>query len=373
MKKIINIAASVALLLGVATAAQAQEVDYTAGHNFIGVQAGGQVTLTHYDIADLITPQFGVQFGRYFNDKVGVRLHGMGYQNKGGFKADRFYLTADRAYKFNALTGDLDMLLNMTNIINPNRTSRAFDWVLLAGFGVNYTWDREEYNSAIADMKAYQYDCTDQYRHNRTGFNGRLGTQFNYNFCDAWALGLELQANYKDDVYNLKINDKCDWQVAALLGLTYKFGYKKTAKPEPAPVVEQPRPTPPPAPKPAVRPEPAPKPAPAPVVEKQEPLKETIFFKIRESDADQETILNKVVAWCNKYPNKGITVSGYADKGTGNASINKMYAEKRATKVADAIKAKGVAADRITVQSFGDTVQPFAENDLNRCTIIVGE
>ena len=53
--------------------------------------------------------------------------------------------------------------------------------------------------------------------------------------------------------------------------------------------------------------------------------------------------------------------------------MNKNYAELRAVKVADAIKAKGISADRITVMSFGDTVQPFANNDDNRCVIVVGE
>ncbi|MDO4196677.1 MAG: OmpA family protein, partial [Prevotellaceae bacterium] len=116
-----------------------------------------------------------------------------------------------------------------------------------------------------------------------------------------------------------------------------------------------------------------PKPEPAPVVKKDEPLKETFFYQIRMSDVNDDAKVAKIVEWCNEYPNKTIVVSGYADKGTGNARVNKKYAEQRAFKVADAIKAKGVSADRIMVESYGDTVQPFAENDQNRCTIVVGE
>ena len=57
MKKLMIIAASAALLLGVPAGAQAQEeVDYSAGHNFITVQGGAQATLTHYKFMDLVTP-----------------------------------------------------------------------------------------------------------------------------------------------------------------------------------------------------------------------------------------------------------------------------------------------------------------------------
>jgi hypothetical protein len=80
MKKFLNIAAAVALLFGVSTAAIAQDnvSEEYYPHNFISLQGGAQVTLTHYDIMDLVTPQFGVSFGRYFNSKVGARLHFQG-------------------------------------------------------------------------------------------------------------------------------------------------------------------------------------------------------------------------------------------------------------------------------------------------------
>ena len=42
-------------------------------------------------------------------------------------------------------------------------------------------------------------------------------------------------------------------------------------------------------------------------------------------------------------------------------------------KIAKILQEKGVAASRMTVESFGDTVQPFPENDKNRCVIVVGE
>lgn len=375
MKRIINIVASVVLLFGVSTVAQAQEVDYTQGYNYVEVQGGAQATLTHFNFSDLITPQYAVSFGRYFNDKVGARLHVQGYQINSGFKADRYpFIYFDRKYKFNDITTDLDLLLNLSNIINPNRDNHTWNWYGVLGFGVNYTWGTDEFNKIINT-----YECTDKFYNGpvqcadkHASFNGRLGTGVEVNVSKNFAISLEADANYKNDQFNYKFNDKCDWQIAAFVGVKYKFGVKtkKVVAPEPIvePIVEEPAPAPAPAPVVVEK-----KPEPAPVVKKEEPLKETIFYAIRSSETDVEAIIKKVVDWCNEYPAKQVSVQGYADKGTGNAKLNVGYAKARAQKVADAIIAAGVAKSRVQVESFGDTVQPFAENDKNRCVIIIGE
>ena len=376
MKKFLNIVTAVALLFGVSTAALAQDnvSDEYYPHNFISLQGGAQVTLTHYDLMDLVTPQFGLSFGRYFNPKVGARLHFQGYDIKGGFQQERFPgLAADADYTFKAITGDLDLLMNMTNILNPNRMSQKFNWILLAGFGVNYGWDFDEYKGIVNSMKRGNnfYVGPDQCGTKHSSYNGRLGTQFEYNFSRNLGVNLELDANYKNDCYNLKANFDPDWQITAMLGLTFKFGMKKKAAPvvlppPPPPVVEEKKP------EPVVEKKPEPKPEPKQVV-KEEPLKETFFYTIRESDPDPEVVLNKIVAWCKKYPTKGISIKGYADKGTGNPKINVGYAKARAEKVAKALEERGISRSRMDVSSYGDTVQPFAENDRNRCVIVVGE
>lgn len=160
MKKIISLAASVAFLLGMSTVANAQEtkvVDPEGGHYFIGIKGGAQATLTHYNFTDLVTPQYGIYFGKYFNQYLGVRLDVTGYQNKGGFKASRYdFIPNDYAYKFNAGTADIDLLFNMTNIINPKRVNRSWNWNLLAGFGMNYTWERDEFNAYVSSLKYYE-------------------------------------------------------------------------------------------------------------------------------------------------------------------------------------------------------------------------
>lgn len=372
MNKITKIVMMSVMTLGLSTASFAQEeIDYSAGYNFISVQGGAQATLTHFKFTDLVTPQFAVSAGRYFNDKVGFRLHVQGWKINSGFKADRYaFLAADQKYKFNDVTGDLDLLLNLSNIISPNRMNHTFNWFFVAGFGVNYTWGTDEFNKITNMSNAGNYYVGQTLTSDKApSFNGRFGTGVEINVAKNLSISFEADANYKNDKFNYKFNDHVDWQIAAFLGLNFKFGVKtkKAPEPEPAPYVA---PESKPEPKVEVKPEPKPQPV---VVKQDKPLSETIYFKIRESDVNDDAVITKIANWCNEYPSKSITVSGYADKGTGTAEINKKYAEQRAFKVADAIKAKGVSADRINIQSFGDTIQPFADNDSNRCVIVIGE
>ena len=75
----------------------------------------------------------------------------------------------------------------------------------------------------------------------------------------------------------------------------------------------------------------------------------------------------------NKYPNAKVTVTGYADKGTGNNVINDRVAAKRAQIVVNTLVKKGIAASRISSESKGSRVQPYAENNKNRVTICIAE
>lgn len=364
MNKITKYAAAALLLCGVSTAVSAQDSkEEFKPYWFAGVQAGAQTTFTNYSSLKMVTPQFAIQAGRWMAPEFGARLHVMGYQQKGGIAQGQYGLD-EQTYKFKACTADIDFLFNMSNIINPNRPCKAFDWVLLAGFGANYGWDFDEFKTLTYgnDFQGSHPDYHEQVCGTKhSTFNGRLGTQFNYNVCEKFTVGLELQANYKNDLYNLKVNDRSDWQVVALLGATYNFGCKKKEKP--VSVVE-------------------------PVyetrvdtvwyddisyktVETPAEIRRDIHYTIRKSDPISEKMVSEIADFVKSHKDVKVSVTGYADKGTGNPRINMGYSKQRAEGVTEALINAGVPADIITTDWKGDTVQPFEENDDNRVAITV--
>ena len=67
-------------------------------------------------------------------------------------------------------------------------------------------------------------------------------------------------------------------------------------------------------------------------------------------------------------------VTGYADAGTGNNKINDRLAAGRADAVVKSLKSDyGIAESRISYDSKGSRVQPFADNDMNRVSICIAE
>ena len=109
---------------------------------------------------------------------------------------------------------------------------------------------------------------------------------------------------------------------------------------------------------------------------KEVKLHKEVFYKIRESDNVENSanyVLREVAEFMKKYEDATILLTGYADRGTGNPKLNVMYAMNRATKFKnDLVSRYGINPGRIKADSKGDTVQPFAENDKNRCVIVDG-
>ena len=109
------------------------------------------------------------------------------------------------------------------------------------------------------------------------------------------------------------------------------------------------------------------------------PCIQNVFFLINRYDIRPEEMekVEECVAYLNKYPEAKIDITGYADKNTGNATINLRLSKQRVNAVYDALIQRGIAADRINKDYKGDTVQPFGNDEANyrknRCTICVAE
>ena len=85
----------------------------------------------------------------------------------------------------------------------------------------------------------------------------------------------------------------------------------------------------------------------------------------------EEQKIDELVQYMNENKDSKVVISGYADVKTGNENINLRISEKRAKATAEALKAKGIAEDRIQIEYKGDTEQPFEVNEQNRVAICV--
>ncbi|MBQ8096046.1 MAG: outer membrane beta-barrel protein [Prevotella sp.] len=340
-------------MLGTLATAQAQAQEWNS-YWYVEAQGGLQLTSTNAPMDKLMTPTAAFSVGRYFTPVVGARLHVGAAQPKSGF-AD-----LDKYYKWKSLTPDLDLMVNLSNLFGKNQ-SRMLNLILLGGVGLNYAWDNDELAALGVDPQRVPLKWNDH----RLSHNLRAGLRLETNQSKPLGLSLEVNANSLSDRFNSKTNDADDWQFQAMLGLSWRFGYKgKKHTPVtrevwdtiyedvPEEIVEYVK---------------IPKDGTAQML-----LHKEVFYNIRVSDNAAPNVVQKEIAdFFNQYEKVTVKIVGYADKGTGNAKLNEMYARKRAeTFKKDLVEKYNIPAEVIETDSKGDTVQPFPENDKNRCVII---
>lgn len=384
MKKFKKTFMAVALLSMSAATAFAQATYTDANNNeyqfkkhaFLNLQGGAQYTLGEAKFDKLLSPNVQLGLGYQFSPVFALRLQANGWQSKGGWNGYELARTGNpytADYKFNYVAPGLDLMFNLSNLFcgwNPNR---VFNVTAFLGGGANIAWKNDEVNGIAKTLKNLDnYLLQNLWDGTKVQPFGRGGVELAFRLSDAVSFLVEGNANILSDKYNSKKADNPDWYFNALAGFRINLGktYKKVEAPapEPAPVQEYVEPTPAPTPAPEVKEE---------VVEKKvEPFRRDVFFlinsaKIRNSEAGK---IQEMVDFLNANPGKKVSVTGYADAGTGNNRINDRLARLRAQIVVKTLKEKyNIPADRIISDSKGSRVQPFAENSQNRVTICIAE
>ena len=374
------LATAVLASLGMNAMAQATYTDKDGNeyqfkkHAFLDIQGGAQYTLGEAKFGDLISPNVQLGLGYQFSPVFGMRLQANGWQSKGGwsgFRANPGETPYNATYKFKYMAPGVDFMFNLSNLFcgwNPNRVLYVTAFL---GGGANIAWDNDEVNELAAIMKKTSaYNLEYLWDGTKVRPYGRAGLELAFKVSKSVSLMLEGNANITSDKYNSKKAGNPDWYFNALAGLRINLGksYTKKAKP-----VEEPAPAP--APKQEyVAPKPEPKPA--PVEKKVEEIRRDIFFTINSYKIApaEEAKIREVVDFLGKNPEAKVVVTGYADKGTGNDRINDRIAAKRAAAVVWMLEKRyGIPAERITEDSKGARVQPFAENNMNRVSIMIAK
>ena len=372
------------LILSAATLS-AQPKEHTENvfkpHWYIQAQGGAQYTLGEVDFGDLVSPNVQLNVGWQFDKVVGARLSFNGWQSKGGSEFPTY--DAKYSWKWNYVSPGIDFTFNLSNLFAGYNPKRVCSVGAFVGAGANIAWKNDEANDLNPQMAATVFnDPQHQMLENlwdgtKTRAYGRLGLNVDFRLCDAVSLGLEVQANAINDKYNSKKANNWDWYFNALAGVRVNLGKTHTTKtvtcPEPpAKVIERV------VEKCNCKHEPAPAPvvAPAPAPVEKESIRRDVFFTINSTKVvEAESVKVKEIAeFLQRHPESKVTVTGVADKGTGTNAINERLASQRANVVSKTLQEQyGIDASRIKVESNGDRIQPFAQNDLNRVTICVAE
>lgn len=380
MKK--TILAALLMMVGMTISAQPKEKveNVFEPHWYIQAQGGAQYTLGEIDFSDLISPNVQLSIGYQFDKVVGARLSANAWQSKAG---SNIY-GKEFKWKWNYVAPGIDFTFNLSNLFagyNPNRVVSVSAFL---GAGANIAWKNDEAKDASAAMvaafpgdfnnKFYGQNLEYLWDGTKTRFFGRGGVNVDFRISDAVSLGIEANANCVSDRYNSKRANNADWYFNALAGLKINLGKTHSTKTVPAHCCPEPKVVEKIVEKIVEKPVPAP--APAPAVQKVEPIRRDVFFTINSSkvSAAEANKIKEIAEYLQKNTNAKVTVTGVADKGTGNSTINEKLATQRANVVAEALKSQyNISADRIKVESNGDRVQPFAQNDKNRVTICVAE
>lgn len=324
-------------------------------HWYLRADVGAGYTVGEAKKTDLFSPAAAINVGYQFAPSWSARLSLGGWEGRGGVVSP-----AIAPYKFNYLQGNVDALIHLSNLIGGFKYDRAWNWYALAGVGAMYGFNNAR-AVELGKSTAMHYLWNDHI----VLPVGRVGAGVDVFFNDYIGLNLEVNTNITSDRFNSKRAYNVDWQFNALAGIIVRLGkgYTKnqeiiytTIKEEPKPVVKE-------EPKPVVEAKPV-------VIE---PMTQNVFFDINESVVrdDQVAKIDELVAYMNKYPEAKVSITGFADKATGNARVNARLGEERSQAVAEALKARGIAADRITTEGKGDTEQPFSVNEENRVAVCV--
>ena len=365
----------------VASAQEAKTVNVFNPHWYGQVQIGGQYTLGEIGFGKLLSPNVQIGAGYNFNKVVGARLSLNAWQSKAGWNVAG--MDQQQKWKWNYVAPMVDATFNLTNLFCEFNPNRLVEVGVFGGIGANIAWGNEEAataNKAIAghfatlsgDYKPLPYLWKDANGEgSKARFVARVGANVDFRLSDKVKLGLEVSANTLSDKYNSKRAGNPDWYFNALVGAKIALGKTYTTKTIPAPkpvekiierVIE----------KQIV-------PAPAPVETKKEVAAEEfrrdIFFTIGNSviAKSQASKITEIVNYMKENPDAKITLTGYADKGTGSDAINDKVAARRAQTVYNALAAKGVAKSRMIKKSAGSRVQPYSENGMNRVTICIAK
>ncbi len=395
MKKLLVIVAS---LLTLVSTAKAQDTFYPAW--YWGIKAGASYTsgeATKW--TDNVTgPTIGINAGYQFFPCFSVRGELSGYQASGTALAN----ASEKTYKYNYAQLTADAVLDICNIFKF-KAARVVNPYIFLGIGGNLRFNNKECPVEMLPVENYYWTKP------TLSFMGRFGGGIDFRVSPSVVIALEFQENILTDKFNSKVGNalgplECDQNLSLLAGVKFTFGAAKAARAAEAAAAEAAAAA---AAKAAAEKAAAEKAA-REAAEKaaaekaaREAAEKAAAEKAAKEAAERQARLDALAgalddearsiyfligksvirkseaAKIDKIANAirnldcNVVVKGYADKPTGYPSLNLKLSQKRVEAVKAALEKKGIEAERISTEYFGDTQQVSEIPAKNRVAISI--
>lgn len=353
-----------------------EETEYVfQPHWYIQGQVGGQETLGETVFGRLASFNAQIGGGYQFTPVFGARVIVNGMTSKASMTLNDLR----KDWKWNYIAPTANLTVDLTNLIGGFNPDRLVSAGIFGGVGANIAWNNDRAADANVALRNYAYPKDSKvdplrllWKGTKTRFLGQFGAFCDFNVTNNLKIGIELQANVLPDGYNSKKAGNADWYFNGLVGVKYAFGKTYHKETKALPVVKET--------------EVIEKIVEVPVVkevikevikEVPAPMTRDVFFKISNTKISKDEMYKvaEVARYMKLNPSTKVTVTGYADKGTGSQAINlRLSAQRAETVVKTLINEYGIAADRIITKSMGEAMdQPYSTPAMNRVAICVVE
>lgn len=324
-------------------------------HWYLKLQAGGGADVGEAKFSQLLTPSLQLGLGYQLTEYFGLR------GDVSGLWARNRYAYPEAEYKWSFVQPTVNAVVNLTSLFLgslPEGRTHAYAFL---GAGAAYSWGNGD---AVRASRRYGVNFEKLWDGSRWHAVVRGGLGIDYAVSDRVAIGAEVNANMLPDHFNSKRgrSDNKDWHFNALVGLKFTLGRSYARK---APVrLETPAPV-----RAATTTTPDTVFVDVPIDKVS--FNVNIFFIINRSDirANQMQKLSRLIAYLDKHPKAFVRLSGYADRDTGNPTINMRLSRERAAAVSQYLQDAGIQEWRIRRFAKGDRVQPFDKPENNRVCI----
>lgn len=350
---------------------------------FIGAGAGANVYFDDYGVkadglGDRITVMPNVQFGKWINPWLGLRVKATGFLDLKTFNNDVNKDGKVTGSKQKYVGAEANLMWNMTDYLLPYKANRVYKFIPYAGLGYARGWDYRDYRGT--------YNGTDT--QNSLTFD--VGIINRFRLANNINLDIELSGKALKDRFDNRSGGKrgYDAMATASASLIFDIGSKATnfseavlrdqyeidnlnrkineQRAEIDALQRRPAPVAPSEPEVIVKE--------VKVYDKScEPVNNVVLFPISGTkvQSHQEVNIYNVVKYLRENPESKVRVVGYTDKATGTAAINERLSRERAQAVTNVMINKyNISKDRIIVNWEGQTNPPFDVVEWNRAVIL---